>query len=172
MLKFLALFLSSFLIMVASAQASVAPTFEVTDLADAPGDPNRMMITYRFSGPLEAFSGVNFLFSAQLFSDLSADSTSDFLASVIQSDLAGPDGIVSLMALQDFDATPFAFDVQFTYLGSGTPGSQGFEFTNANFDLVASGSTVPFGVAAIPEPSTLLLLLPGLMMLGNYRRRC
>ena len=49
------------------------------------------------------------------------------------------------------------FAVSFTYSGTGTPGSQDFVVYDANFDMVARGTTT-----AVPEPSS----LAGAAMLG------
>jgi hypothetical protein len=51
------------------------------------------------------------------------------------------------------------FAVQFSWLGTGTPGAQPFEvYDTSTFALVGSGSTTNIG-AVVPEPGTLFLFL-------------
>ena len=78
----------------------------------------------------------------------------------------GSRGEYSLLATTDNPPTVGTFSVQFTYLGSGVPPSQLWEIyndTNPNqVQFVTSGQTVNPG--AIPEPSSLWLCGPGIMM--------
>lgn len=64
------------------------------------------------------------------------------------------------------DATPiFGFSVSFVYKGVGTPGAQPFELINSsNFSVIQRGTTQLLGpIVRVPEPSTLTLLLSGLL---------
>jgi len=85
---------------------------------------------------------------------------------VIQPDTGLPDdGFFDSLAL----ASPIAlggslggFSVQFDWLGASRgPGAQAFEVYDANFDIVASGSTT----SSVPEPATLAMILIGLLLI-------
>ena len=60
------------------------------------------------------------------------------------------------------------FSVQFTYLGTGTPGAQFYEIVDPEtFEPLQSGATT----TAVPEPGSLLLLVAGLLILIGTRSR-
>lgn len=69
-------------------------------------------------------------------------------------------------------AAKSGFSVSFNWLGLGTPDSQFFEIVDThNFNMLDSGYTTPFPSAApIPEPATMFLLAPGLVLLGVMRK--
>src|SRR5262245_36908825 len=123
------------------ALAAVAPfgparatsiTFEVTDLPDVnPGED-----LWRYAYPLDAagtpfsagVTGFAITFDETLYSVLSAASaSSDWDILVLQPDLGIPDpGLYDGLALVDSPDTGTPFEVDFVWLGSGTPGSQPF----------------------------------------------
>lgn len=64
------------------------------------------------------------------------------------------------------------FNVSFSYLGGGTPGSQFFELLDFfGTDVLGSGFTQRTPVVAVSEPGTPALLAVGLLVAGWYRRR-
>lgn len=71
------------------------------------------------------------------------------------------------------ELTPFTVD--FTWLGTGTPGSQTYRIyyddLQGGFQPLESGMTVAFTPAPVPEPGTLLLLASGLVAAALSRRR-
>jgi hypothetical protein len=79
-------------------------------------------------------------------------------------------GIFDAFASIDNASVADAFSVNFVYLGTGTPGAQMFDIFDANANLLESGITArPGGV--IPEPSTIMLSVLGLAVLGSKFHR-
>ncbi len=63
------------------------------------------------------------------------------------------------------------FSVAFDWLGSGTPGSQFFEFVDpATFGVLDSGLTTVTS-SPVPEPGTMMLLGSGIAALLCFRRK-
>jgi hypothetical protein len=74
----------------------------------------------------------------------------------------GVDGDYSAIATVDSPSLSGTFGVDFTYLGTGTPGPQAFSINefdgSGNFiTTVSEGFTTPLVVTAAPEPGTVLL---------------
>ncbi|MGR8932360.1 MAG: hypothetical protein ACU836_17160 [Gammaproteobacteria bacterium] len=93
--------------------------------------------------------------------------SSDWDVIAIQPDpLLPADGLLDAISLASVPALPEVFNIDFIWRGSGTPGSQPFEVFNDNFDIIASGRTVPLGITHIPEPGIIWLMLAGLLMWG------
>lgn len=94
---------------------------------------------------------------------------------VAQPDLELPsDGFFDALALA-FGIAPglslSGFSVAFTFLGSGTPGSQPFDIVDPEtFAVLASGVT-SLAAQAVPEPGTLSLLLLAAFVAGAQRMR-
>lgn len=63
------------------------------------------------------------------------------------------------------------FAVKFDWLGAGDPGSQSFEIYDPdNSEILYSGTTLlQNGVAAVPSPNTISLLLSGVLLLWSTR---
>jgi hypothetical protein len=62
------------------------------------------------------------------------------------------------------------FEVQFSYLGAGTPPALHFDINDANFHPVFSGVTAPT-ITAVPEPEVAWLMLVGLGAIAGTRIR-
>ena len=66
------------------------------------------------------------------------------------------------------------FSVQFTWIGSGTPGSQAFDIFNpTTFAKLESGTTAPEPASTVPLPPSLPLVMTGLGLAfaAAYQRR-
>jgi hypothetical protein len=69
-------------------------------------------------------------------------------------------------------ATVAGFAVQFTWLGTGTPGAQSFSVYDAeSFELLGGSSTVQRLSTSVPEPGTLGLTIAALAGLWRSRRK-
>ena len=92
---------------------------------------------------------------------------------VIQPDTGIPadgyfDGLRLAGSMPD-GSTATGFSVTFTYLPGMRPGEQHFDLIDSSsFNTVYSGTTV---AAAVPEPSTYLLMALGLGLVGTFARR-
>ncbi|MFT5313614.1 MAG: hypothetical protein ACI8Z9_002107 [Paraglaciecola sp.] len=72
------------------------------------------------------------------------------------------DFYINLASPIAFTANLGGFSVQFDWLGASRgPGAQAFKVYDANFDIVASGSTT----SSVPEPATLAMILIGLLLI-------
>jgi hypothetical protein len=70
-----------------------------------------------------------------------------------------------VMALTENPSLADPFSVEFTWLGTGSPGSQEFGIYDSSYDIVESGKVAP-----VPEPATLSLLIAGLGAFGVAAR--
>jgi hypothetical protein len=140
---------------------------------------NTYRYDYVFSGfALQAFQEVEFLFSPTLYGDLSNPvAGSGFSRALAQpGNPSGAWGFYSILALVENPSLAATFSVDFTYLGSGDPGTQLYAINQFNPDRVFqyaidSGATAT--TAATPEPSGWLLTAGGLAagLLPAIRRR-
>jgi hypothetical protein len=78
----------------------------------------------------------------------------------------GEDGLFDALARVDGATFAEPFVVHFAWTGAGLPGKQIFEVYDSEFDVIASGETVP-----VPEPVTSGLLGGGLAWLAFRRTR-
>jgi len=156
--------------------ASAAPviTYEAIDLADTgSGD------LWRYDYSIEGFTVndyIDIIFDYSLYEfDLFA---SPIASSGVSAFLTPPDSTIFIDGLLQispaFSGTPSSIEtvsIEFTWLGSGTPGSQAvdlYDFSSIGNFLV-EGQTSP-AQAAVPEPPLILLLATGCLLLAS--RRC
>ncbi|MHA4871888.1 PEP-CTERM sorting domain-containing protein [Duganella sp. PWIR1] len=147
------------------AQAGV--TYDIIDLVDNPGDPNRMKYVYHLDAATQAGYGYTLYFDADHYADIDAvtPAGSDWFATVAQPDSgAALPGLSSLLALNGIAAGLNQFEVSFTWLGASTPGPQAYEQFDDQFNVVANGYTIL--AAPVPEPNTTLLLIAGAILLA------
>lgn len=145
--------------------------FVAQDLPDVVAGQDRWSYAYSLSGTFADFGGVNLLYPAAAYADLAvgvAPDASRWSNTVTQPDpILGADGLLSLSAIGAQNPVELPFTVEFTWLGSGSPGAQDFEVFDDSFDVVATGQTAPLGTPAIPEPGGLLLVGSALALLSR-----
>jgi len=150
--------------------------YQAVDLDDSIAGSDLWRYDYQLSGSVDSLESVNLLYSPTSYSGLDLKSALDGnrWLSVVTDPVPGlpADGILSLTAVVPQGASEQTdFALEFIWLGNGTPGDQPFELLDDSFDLIASGSTVPAGAPAIPEPGSLPLLAGALGWLAWYGRR-
>jgi hypothetical protein len=150
------------------SQAALVVQYQATDVADVTPGLDTWQYHYIVSGNLDVGGGFTLVFDESLYSDLALLPPFDpvWFSIVTQPDPGLPaSGLVSQTNLGPGTAfNGSAFDLQFTWLGAGTPGSQPFDVLDGNGDFVASGATVLPG-AVVPEPGPASLMLAGLLAL-------
>jgi hypothetical protein len=164
---------------VTATQAHAATiTFSSSDLGGGFWENNYVVSNATFN----TFDGFSVVFDPSLYSDLSGESTAnaDWSLSVIQPDPLIPPppgdfGFFNAIAQADGASTASPFSIQFKFLGTGAPGPQPFELLTVDAQgnilvLTPGGDTSP-DVAAIPEPTSLLLFGTGAAALAKLRRR-
>ncbi len=157
--------------------------YQAAKLADINPGQDLWQYDYFVSGrTFTADEGFTIFFDYHNFSNLQNAQpvvSSDWNAIVLQPDLNLPDnGAYDALALVNNPSLVAPFQVQFDWLGSGTPGSQ--PFTVDQFDssgnllaVLETGNTVPL-TSAVPEPRAGLLFIAGigaLLLLPRARRR-
>ncbi len=177
--------LRSFALLPVLALALVAPVgpaeaaaiyFEVTDLPDVNPGEDLWRYSYSVDPAGTAFSagvtGFAVAFDEGLYTALSAFSASfDWDILVLQPDLGIPDpGLYDGLALVNSPDTGTPFEVDFVWLGSGTPGSQPFEIYELEIPIYGTPVTIETGVTLpVPEPALAALALAGLLGLAVTR---
>lgn len=154
-------------LLVAPSSHAIVIEYEALDLADTTLGENLWQYSYRVSDyDFLADQGFTVWFDAGLYDNLVPVSASlDWDALVVQPDLFLPDaGFYDALALADHASLADSFNLQFTWLGNGAPGSQAFDLydvSNGSFVVTNSGNTVLRGVTSVPEPAPLWLMFAG-----------
>lgn len=158
----------------AASWAAPMVSYSTQDLVDAVVGQDLRRNVYTVSGPIDAFGGVTLAFIYGAYDGLmisSGDADLDLSTPPVQPDPLG-DGLVTVTWLADMLASASAqFTVDFVWLGSGAPGTQGFEVFDGFFNLTSSGRTVAASGGTVPEPAALLLLFPALAAAAFAGRR-
>lgn len=147
-------------------------TYEATDLTDV--NIGEDLWQYRYSVSEHSFSqehGLTIHFDIEQYAQLEAiqpDAYPDWDLMTFQPDpnAAPSAGLFDALALVDNASLADPFIVNFVWLGSGDPGAQLIEIYGLNFEVMESGDT-----AAVPLPSSMLLLLSGCLGFLGWRRR-
>jgi hypothetical protein len=147
--------------------------FEVTDLPDV--NPGEDLWRYAYSldpagTPFSAgVTGFAITFDETLYTALAAVTASlDWDILVLQPDLGIPDpGLYDGLALVDSPDLSTPFEVDFVWLGSGTPGSQPFEIYELETPIYGTPVTIESGVTVpVPEPALAALALAAVLGLA------
>ena len=151
-------------------------TYVAQDLVDTTPGEDLWRYIYTITGNFGTSEGVNLLFDAALYGDLSnaqPDSSvnPNWNVTFLSPDpLLPADGVYSVASLipPPPDLTgPFGID--FVWRGSDVPGSQPFEVFNSDFIVIDEGRTQPPGV--VSEPAGLVLFALSIVGLIVQRRR-
>jgi hypothetical protein len=166
--------LVTFWAMVVQATAATI-SFQVTDLPDRLPGEDLFSYAYALSDfPLTAGHGFSIVFDRLLYASLETPPPSvgfEWDVISIQPDPALPDdGFFDALALVNAPATLSGFTIEFAWLGAGVPGAQPFVIYDSDFATIESGITVSAPNATVPEPSTLGLILVGLIALRGALR--
>ena len=144
-------------------------TYAATDLTDS-ATADAWRYDYQVTGHFNAFEGFQVFFAPALYGALRAPTPSAdpvWAVFVVQPDNGLPaDGLFNATAQLAVNETNAAFSVVFDWLGTGIPGTQGFEFFDQNFDVLAAGQT-----SVVPIPAAGLLFAGGVLALSRWRRR-
>jgi hypothetical protein len=90
---------------------------------------------------------------------------------VFQPDSSLPaDGEFDLVANVDNPGLESVFSVDFSYSGTGSPGTQDFTLFDPSFNVLASGNTEAES-ATTPEPESIILLATGALALWTIERK-
>jgi hypothetical protein len=90
---------------------------------------------------------------------------------VFQPDTSLPaDGEFDLVANVDDPGLGSVFSVDFSYSGTGSPGTQDFTLFDPSFNVLASGNTQA-EFATTPEPASIILLATGAIALWTMERK-
>jgi hypothetical protein len=152
--------------------------YEAVDLTDTTPGGDRWLYRFTPEHDFNAGEGFTIYFAPQFYSGLTnalPTSNPDWSpALVVQPDLLSTlDGFYDVLAAVVHASTAGPFQVEFTWLGLGTPGPQPFEIYTTNapggFDILTAGSTS--AASAVPEPATLLAAGTALLAIGALRRR-
>jgi hypothetical protein len=165
--------------LVQSAYATpIVIQYQATDLANQANEPDLWQYTYFVSDfDFQANQGFKIFFDVSLYESLESPPplvNGDWDAITIPPDPNLPDpGQYDALALVNGASLADPFVLSFVWLGPAAgPGSQPFVVYEldavGDLTILEQGTTVPFGAAAIPEPSTLLLMSAGA---GAFLRR-
>ena len=157
-----------------SVQAIPSLTFQALDLPDITAGQDLWQYTYQFSGfDFAVGQGFTVFFDSHLYADLQhpePSSSSDWSVIAVQPDttLQVP-GFLDAQALINAPSLATQFQIDFVWLGTGTPGEQPLDIYDIDFSTLTSIMSVsgPGGggggtpATERPEPwlSTLLLLV-------------
>ncbi|KFB74198.1 MAG: hypothetical protein AW09_000519 [Candidatus Accumulibacter phosphatis] len=152
---------------------AVTLEYAASDLLDLAGQ-DRWSYQYQLSGRFGAFASVNLLYPADRYADLAFSAPPD--PAVWSSLITAPDprfpadGLLGLTALVATRPLKLPFTLEFTWLGTGSPGTQDFEILDDGFNVIERGSSTPLAAPGLPEPGSLLLVAGALALLARRQR--
>ncbi|MBL8401046.1 PEP-CTERM sorting domain-containing protein [Accumulibacter sp.] len=154
---------------------AVTLEYAASDLPDLVAGQDRWSYQYQLSGSFAPFAGVNLLYPAERYADLALTAPPD--PAVWSSLITAPDpsfpadGLLGLTALVATRPLKLPFTLEFTWLGTGSPGAQDFEVLDDGFNVIDRGSSTPLAAPGLPEPGSLLLVAGALALLARRQRR-
>lgn len=136
---------------------------QATDLPDTTPGQDLWRYAYNVSGfNFQMNEGFSVFFDAQLYRNLAnpAPSLSPIWSVIaVQPDvLLQAAGYLDALALTSSPSLATTFQVDFVWLGQGTPGAQPFYIYDPTFAPISSGNT------SIPEPGAWLILSLGILL--------
>jgi len=169
-LRYTAGLLISATALLAAGSANAATIYYEAEPLPSIGLNERWRYTYTLENTdFDPGEGFTIVFSAVDYVALAEPSAPDpdWNAIVLQPDLLLPDhGYFDAQAQVAAPSNAGSFSVVFDWLGTGTPGPQPYELYDTSFDSVEQGVTT-----IIPDPSTALLMVVGLIGLGIHGRQ-
>ncbi|HXG48643.1 MAG TPA: PEP-CTERM sorting domain-containing protein [Methylomirabilota bacterium] len=158
----------AWLAMVAAAHAQGTIFFQTLDLADSTPGQDLWQYTFRVADRgFTSGQGFSVFFDEQLYRALQNPGplvNPEWSVLVVQPDLVLPDaGFFDAQAMQNAPSLSAEFSVQFVWLGEGAPGAQPFTIYDTDYSTLVSGFTV------VPEPTSLGLLVAGLLAWAGWR---
>lgn len=154
-------------LLVAPASHAILIEYEALDLTDTTPGVNLWQYNYYVSDyDFRTDQGFTVWFDLGSYSHLAPVSASpDWNTLTAQPDpLLPDDGFYDALAQADHASLTDLFNVQFTWLGTGAPGSQAFDLydlAGGSFNVLESGYTVLRGATPVSEPASWWLLLAG-----------
>jgi hypothetical protein len=157
-----------------SAQATTI-NYTAVDLANTLPGQDLWQYRYTVNGSFVAFGGFDVFFDASLYTllqDPAPAVNSDWSVVITPPDAGlGTSGLYTATALSGTPSLANAFTLNFVWLGAGRPDSQTFDVFDDNFLTVEQGSTtLPRENTPVPEPTSLLLVACGLLLLRFLRK--
>ena len=156
-LHLVALLLTLLFAWYSTAPAATVIYYEVTNLADTTPGSDLWEIAYHVTNfNAAAGQGFSVSFALNLYQDIQSPPpvvNGDWDVISIQPDAGlNSNGRYDAQAVRSMPSLADAFTVEFTWLGTGSPGSQAFEVYDTDF------STIETGLTTTPEPSAIALL--------------
>lgn len=154
------------------AVSASAATIQFTTTA-LPG-VNQFHYNYLVSGSLAANQALDLMFPAALYANLANPLVGPGITPIVlqPNNPPGVAGDFTLYASSAIASLSGTFGIDFTFLGTGTPGAQPYSLDTFNADgflvsSVSQGNTMPAGTPSVPEPAGFALCLIGLLAGGG-----
>lgn len=158
----------------ATMTAEAGVRYTVSDLPDVTLGEDLWHYSYRIDGPLPSFGAANIFFGASDFANLALTGFgADVSPLLVQPDPSlGWDGQLTATLLSPLGIGGFeTVELDFVWLGVGSPTAQSFELLDDSFNVIGGGSTRLLTSSSVSEPGAVLLLMLGLAAMRGFRRQ-